>query len=423
MGEQNRQAALVTLEQVTVKKAFDSYKDQILAALDTRVVDPERFMRVALTVIRRQPKLEKCSLASILGAFVQSGQLGLYPDDLRGYIYLIPYLVTKRDDNDQILGRVFEADLMVGYQGWVELFRQSGFAAMNAVEGRIVHESDRFVFGYAMKEGRRADYYEHVPSSEQDPGPETRYYAILNYSDGTSALHVLSRSQAEAHRDEYAKSKKKQGPWFHPMQFGEMAIKTAIRKITKYAPSSPNMRTAAALEELSEAGLEQRLGAMIEIHDRVMAPVIAMPEQAGGKSTSKMAQFMSAAGVKASSSSPPAAKAEAQEPKVEAQEPAAEAPETRARKTIRDSHGNLVDAETGEILEEVDTGEAQEAQKAQEAPPKAAEGQSKAKGKKGPEAASQAAEDATTEDAEAVAAEVLTPEEAKALGLPFGGNK
>lgn len=373
MAEANRQAALVTLEQVSVKVAFDKYSDQIIAALDSRVVDEERFMRTALTVIRRNPQLEKCSLASILGAFVQCGQLGLYPDDLRGYVYLIPYYVTKRD-GDQVIGRVFEADLMVGYQGWVELFRQSGYAAMNAVEGRIVHHEDDFRYAYRMKDGRRADEYEHIPSGAQDPGEESHYYALLNYKDGTSALHVMSKAQAEAHRDEYAKTKKKQGPWFHPMQFGEMAIKTAIRKITKYAPSSPNMRTAAALEELSEAGIDQRLGALLEINERAMAPVIEMPSSSAnrGRSTSKMAQFMDAAAPAPATQAKPK-----EEPKKKGD------PEG----TIRDDHGNLVDASTGEILEEVNTGEAEEkkAEPKKKDKPKAQEKKDKPKPKPEPE--------------------------------------
>lgn len=299
----NRQTALVTLEQVTVATAFNKYQDQIVAAIDSELVDPVRFMRVAMTVIRRTPKLEKCTLASILGAFVQTGQLGLYPDDLRGYVFLIPFYNTIRDENGDVLGKAYEAELMVGYQGWIELFRQSGFAAMNAVEGRVAYGKDAFSFGYAMKEGKRADWYEHIPSDEQDPGPMTHAYSVLNYKDSTSAFSVISRAQAEAHRNEYAKTKGKSGPWYHDMQFGEMAIKTSIRKATKYAPSSPAMRTAAALEERGEAGVSQQLDALIEIQEKAQTVVDLVPTGSSSSppaqkrgQTSKMSEFLESQG-------------------------------------------------------------------------------------------------------------------------------
>ena len=292
----NPQAALVTLEQITVAKAMDKYKDQILASIDDRVLDPVRFMRIAMTVIRRQPALEKCTLASILGAFVQCGQIGLYPDDIRGYVYLIPYYNSKKDAEGRDLGRAFEADLMVGYQGWIELFRQSGFAADNAVDGRIVWEKDRLEYEYAVREGKRADRLVHVPSDEQDPGPMSHAYAVLNYANGQSAFSVLSKKQGENHRDQYAKTKKKSGPWFQTMTFPEMVIKTCVRKATKYAPSSPSMRLVASLEEMSEAGVDQKLGALIELTEKAAATsaenVVAHPSSQGKASTGKMAAFM-----------------------------------------------------------------------------------------------------------------------------------
>lgn len=293
----NPQSALVTLEQVSVATAMDKYKDQILAAIDDRVLDPVRFMRIALTVIRRKPELEKCTLASILGAFVQCGQIGLYADDIRGYVYLIPYYNRKQDADGNDIGRVLEADLMVGYQGWIELFRQSGFASDDAVNGRVVNTKDDFDYAYEIRDGKPADWLRHKPSPDQDPGSMEYCYAVMNYKDGKSTFSVLSKKQAEKHRDQYAKTKKKTGPWFQEMTFPEMAIKTCIRKASKYAPSSPSMRLVAALEEMSEAGVDQKLGALIELTEKAQAVsqenVVAHPSSPQGKaSTGKMAQFM-----------------------------------------------------------------------------------------------------------------------------------
>jgi recombination protein RecT len=41
---------------------------------------PERFVRIAVTAIRLNPKLAQCTQMSLLGALFQSAQLGLEPN-------------------------------------------------------------------------------------------------------------------------------------------------------------------------------------------------------------------------------------------------------------------------------------------------------------------------------------------------------
>ena len=43
-------------------------------------ITPERFVRIAVTSMRLNPKLAECSQMSILGALFQSAQLGLEPN-------------------------------------------------------------------------------------------------------------------------------------------------------------------------------------------------------------------------------------------------------------------------------------------------------------------------------------------------------
>ena len=60
-------------------------------------ITPERFVRVAATSIRRNPKLAQCTQMSLLCALFQSAQLGLEPD-VEGQAYLIPYDSAKYVD-------------------------------------------------------------------------------------------------------------------------------------------------------------------------------------------------------------------------------------------------------------------------------------------------------------------------------------
>lgn len=74
-------------------------------------INSERFVRIAITSIRQNPKLAKCSQESLLGALMTSAQLGLEPGIL-GQAYLIPY-----GNNVQF---------QIGYKGMIELLRRSG---------------------------------------------------------------------------------------------------------------------------------------------------------------------------------------------------------------------------------------------------------------------------------------------------------
>src|SRR5690606_29461645 len=68
-------------------------KAEIARALP-RHVDPDRLMRVALTVIRQNPELRECTVPSLLAAVMQCAQLGLEPGVL-GHAYLVPFRNNK----------------------------------------------------------------------------------------------------------------------------------------------------------------------------------------------------------------------------------------------------------------------------------------------------------------------------------------
>ena len=70
-------------------------KDEIEKAAP-RHLDPERIVRIALTEMRRQPKLGKCTGESILGAVMVATQLGLEIDSVSGtWIIRLKRINTK----------------------------------------------------------------------------------------------------------------------------------------------------------------------------------------------------------------------------------------------------------------------------------------------------------------------------------------
>jgi recombination protein RecT len=78
----------------------------------------ERMARIALTEVRRVPKLALCDQNSFMGAIMTCCQLGLEPGSALGHAYLIPFENTKK--------RIVEVQLILGYKGMIDLARRSG---------------------------------------------------------------------------------------------------------------------------------------------------------------------------------------------------------------------------------------------------------------------------------------------------------
>lgn len=227
-------------------------KQQIAMALP-RHMTPDRLTRIALTEIRKVPKLEKCDPVSLLGAVIQCAQLGLEPGNALGHAYLLPF--DKRENvNGKWETTGTDVQLIIGYRGMIDLARRSG--QIVSLEARTVHAKDRFDVKLGLE-----PTLEHEPAWEEaDRGPLTFVYAIAKLKDGGLQFEVMSRAEIERVR---AQSKAKDnGPWVS--HFDEMAKKTVIRRLFKYLPVSIEIQRAVGLDEQADAGIPQQNAAVID---------------------------------------------------------------------------------------------------------------------------------------------------------------
>lgn len=197
-------------------------------------VTPDRMVSWAMTAIRRQPALQRCNPLSLLGAVIQSAQLGLDPSGVTGEAYLVPY----KD----------EVTLIPGYRGLIALARRSG--QVKEIMGHAVHKADVFEYEYGLDSKLR-----HVPSTDADPGPLTHVYAYAKFSGGTvedgRAFVVLTLAEVEAVKARSRASRN--GPWVS--DFEAMAIKTAVRRLAKWLPLKPDEYRGFEIAEREERGL------------------------------------------------------------------------------------------------------------------------------------------------------------------------
>ena len=261
----------------TIKDLLDKSAGEFERALP-RHLDIDRFMRIAFTTIRQNPKLLECSATSLLAAVMQAAQLGLEPDGILGHAYLVPYRNSKTGST--------EAQFQVGYKGLISLARRSG--EVRSICAHVVHENDFFDFAYGLHEK-----LEHKPA-RSERGKSVAAYAIAHFKDGGYAFEVMFSEDIEKIR---AKSKAKDaGPWVDYTE--EMWRKTAVRRLAKYLPLSVEFQRAAALDEYADlVGMEHISGGQNkkEIANAVMAkfdksakePSIAEPDCGDPKTCGK----------------------------------------------------------------------------------------------------------------------------------------
>jgi recombination protein RecT len=180
----------------------------------------ERFTRVALTVFRTNPQLQRCNPESFLGAMMQAAQLGLEPG-MGDQVYLIPY------------GK--EVTLQYGYRGLLELARRSG--EIQFVTVQEVRTEDEFSYSFGSDQHLR-----HKPAAGER-GEPTHYYAFLKYKDGGEHFDVMSVSDVAEHKKRFVKQ---EGPAWKSAP-DAMAKKTVLRAALKYAPSSVEKSSQTAI--------------------------------------------------------------------------------------------------------------------------------------------------------------------------------
>lgn len=259
-----------TLAQILMS---DKFKSQLQMALPKHLT-PDRFARIALTELRKNPELATCDQKSFLGAIIQCSQLGLEPGSGLGSVYLLPY--NNRKANCK------ECQVIVGYRGLIELARRSG--QITTISAHCVYENDEFEWEYGIDEKLR-----HVPTLSQDRGAMLGAYAIAKFKDGGFQIEVMSKEEV----DNIKKSSKAAGsqysPWNNPDSYPEMVRKTLIRRVSKYLPLSPEMQQAIILDEKADTG-NQELAKDYEIFENEPEEVI---EQEPKKQTDKMKEQLS----------------------------------------------------------------------------------------------------------------------------------
>jgi recombination protein RecT len=217
---------------------------------DRAMVD--RFLRVALTEIRQNPALMRCTPDSVLGALMTAAQLGLEPGNGLGQAYLVPYRNRQADET--------VCTFITGYKGLLKLAWQS--EQVTSVVAQTVRENDEFDFAYGLE-----PHLTHKPA-RANRGDAYAWYAAARIVGGGSVFEVMFREDIERIRTR--SRAKDSGPW--QTDYDAMARKTVIRQLAKFLPMSTAFELAAANDEAVRTNTTV---------DQLTAPVYATADAEG----------------------------------------------------------------------------------------------------------------------------------------------
>lgn len=192
-------------------------------------MSPERLARMTLTTLKQNPKLLECSIESLLGATLQSAQLGLEPG-LLGSCYFVPYRGT--------------VSFQIGYKGLIDLVCRKG--EVISIVAQEVRKGDIFVHEYGRNETLK-----HIKAPHDERGDLEYFYAYAHLKNGGFTFQVMHISEIEKIRNDHSVSYKfdKNGSSIWVKHFEAMSLKTVIKRLIKYLPISVETQTLVAHDE------------------------------------------------------------------------------------------------------------------------------------------------------------------------------
>lgn len=212
----------IIMDLVQVKSFLYKEKKSFETALNCSEAYANKYLQGVYNTIINNEKLQKCDLESIKNAAVTSATLGV-PVDANNFAYLIPYN-----------GKV---QLQLSYKGYVYMAKQD--SDVDNISAVLVYPEDEFSVDLGN------NIITHIPKLDSESyGREHSIkfvYAIVRFkkdSGRSQMFEVMTKKQVDEIRasSKAGGQKDKHGkPTIWEKHYGEMARKTAIKRLCKHA--------------------------------------------------------------------------------------------------------------------------------------------------------------------------------------------
>lgn len=201
--------------------------------------DAAGLINVVVQAASQTPLLAQCTPTSILAALIQSAQIGLVPNTRLNHSWLVPFK-NRRQVGAGKWENVYEATLIIGYEGLIKLVYD---ATQAAVMARVVYGGDEFIYDLANASPVRRHVY---ADAKQERGEITHAYCLVTLPNGSLIGDVLDERMVAARRASSRSAASESSPW--KTHKAPMYRKTAVRHTLPLVPKGPAPRLERALE-------------------------------------------------------------------------------------------------------------------------------------------------------------------------------
>lgn len=234
---------------MSIPDMIKALQPEIRKALPS-MITPERFTRMALSSLNNNPQLLECTPMSFIAALMDAAQLGLEPNTPLGQAYLIPY--RNKDKG------VVECQFQIGYKGLIDLAYRN--ERLRSIEAHTVYENDEFYYELGLDARLK-----HIPAWDER-GDIKGFYAVFKLDNGGYRFEVMSKNDVDRFRDIYSKTvNSAYSPW--NTSYEEMAKKTVIKRVLKYAPLKAEFKRALTLDETVKTDISMDMSEVVNESD------------------------------------------------------------------------------------------------------------------------------------------------------------
>ena len=204
------------------RQDLDKMKGEIEKSLP-KGIDPDRFIRTAVTLIQMRPKLLRADRQSLFSSLMTASKDGLLVDDREATIQVYNTNIGTQGNPNWIE----KCSYMPMVRGVITKMYEAG---CRKVEGIAVYEKDHFRF--LRGDDDRIEHEVYI--GEESPGNIIAAYAIVMLANGEIKREVMTRHDIKKVRDA---SESPKGPGWNNWE-DQFAIKAVIKRIAKQVPES-----------------------------------------------------------------------------------------------------------------------------------------------------------------------------------------
>ncbi len=213
--------------QVVLRDQFDAMDSEIEKVLPEHVT-LDKFKRIVLTAVNRNPDLMQADRRSLFAACLDAATDGLPPDGRDAALVVFNTKVKVPGKQDVWIKKV---QYMPMISGIYKKVRNAG--EISTLSSHVVYVSDEFDY-WIDEEG---PHLKHTPYLAGDRGQVLLVYAVCKLKDGSVEIETMTTAEIEQVRQ--VSRAKDGGPW--ASWWGEMARKTVVRRLSKRLPMSSDL--------------------------------------------------------------------------------------------------------------------------------------------------------------------------------------